>query len=87
MLVTDTMSTHERLGKIMEDFRTELKSAQQNPPLRGTHLVNAIVDRLVTNHVDLDEVSLWDMKRLISDAAAVKVGRSRPSDCGSPTAS
>lgn len=59
----------------MEDFRSELKDSKQPTRLRGTHLVNAIVDRLVTNHVDLDEVSLWDMKRLISDAAQVRSDR------------
>jgi len=72
MVATDTMSIDELLGKIMEDFRRDMKATQPPAPLRGKALVHSIVDRLVSNQVDLAEVSLWDMKRLISDAAEAR---------------
>ena len=91
--VNDTMSTSEKLGRIMDDFKREVP--QSVPHVDGkisagkSHpdLVQTIVDRLVTNDVNLAEVSLWDMKRLMRDAALVRVGRSVQSDTASRTAS
>lgn len=84
----DTMSTQEKLGKIMEDLRKEMSPKNVRP--NGSQqqgLVHAIVDRLVTNQVNLSEVSLFDMKRLIHDAALARRGRMSQEDSTSRAAS
>ena len=66
----------------MEDYRTETRETLNFPPLRGKALVDSIVDRLMSNRIDLNQVSLWDMKRLVRDASLVCDGRGdRTNNC------
>ncbi len=69
-------------SQIMDELRNGL-----SPASNGVELINAVVDRLLELNIDLQEVSLDEMKTLISSACSLKAKgdqqkrNPRTSDC------
>lgn len=77
------MGSNLSMDDLAEQILCELRRAPENS-LVGENLVNAMVDAMVQANIDLDSVSLGDVKNLLSHVC--RSGRQRTGLCFPATA-
>ena len=77
------MGSNLCMDELAEQILSELRRAPENS-LVGENLVNAMVDAMVQANIDLETVSLRDVKTLLSHVC--RSGRTRNDLCFSATA-
>lgn len=79
------MGSNLCMDELAEQILSELRRAPEQS-LVGENLVNAMVDAMVQANIDLETVSLRDVKTLLSHVCRRDSGRSRAGLCFPATA-